>query len=61
MNREALQHWFSEEVDYPYSEIESGFVLHTGELKPDTLGEIRACEAKVVAAESGDSFILRPT
>lgn len=59
MNTEALEHWFNERVDYPYSKIESGFVLHTGELLPDTLGEIKACNAKVVATESGDSFIVR--
>lgn len=59
MNRKALEYWFSEEVEYPYSEIDSGFVLHTEELSPDTLGEIKACDGKVVATESGDTFIVR--
>lgn len=56
MNREALRHWFEEEMEVEYEEFEEHFVINTGELSDRDLREIGACRAGLADHDSYGRF-----
>ena len=51
MNRKALRYWFEKE-EIKYEETVDSFVLYTRGLSNDTLGEISACNGRLIIGDN---------